>query len=123
MEKLETLLENDSIIGALVISRVAGGEVIESAIKNANNFQNLLELSLDYIDKFMSYKIESSKYSNLINDKNLKKIKLEYEEYTIDFIEVKNDDIFLVVLYDNTYPKGINELYIKMAFDYVFHSY
>ncbi len=71
----------------------------------------------------MNYKIESSKYSNLINDRNLKKLKLEYEEYTIDFIEVKNDDIFLIVLYDNTYPKGINELYIQMAFDYVFHSY
>ncbi|MGB9638584.1 MAG: hypothetical protein ACPL1F_04750, partial [bacterium] len=82
-----------------------------------------LELSLDYIDKFMNYKIESSKFSSLINDKNLKRIKLEYEEYIIDLIEVKNDDIFLVIFYDNTYPKGINELYIQMAFDYTFHSY
>lgn len=123
MDKLENLLENDSIKGALVISRIAGGEIIESAIKDHNNLQNLLELSLDYIDKFINYKIESSKYSSLINDKNLKRIKLEYEEYIIDFIEVKNDDIFLVIFYDNTYPKGINELYIQMAFDYVFLYY
>jgi hypothetical protein len=123
MQNLETLLENDSIKGALIISRLAGGEVIESTIKDPNNFQNFLELALDYIDKFMSYKIESSKYISLINDKNLKRIKLQYEENTIDFIEIKNDDIFLVILYDNTYPKGINELYINMAIDYAFNSY
>jgi len=123
MQNLETLLENDSIKGVLIISRVAGGEVIESAIKDPNNFQNFLELALDYIDKFMNYKIESSKYISLINDKNLKRIKLQFEENTIDFIEIKNDDIFLVILYDNTYPKGINELYINMAIDYAFNSY
>jgi hypothetical protein len=71
----------------------------------------------------MSYKIESSKYISLINDKNLKRIKLQFEENTVDFIEIKNDDIFLVILYDNTYPKGINELYINMAIDYAFNSY
>jgi hypothetical protein len=123
MQNLETLLENDSIKGALIISRLAGGEVIESIIKDPNNFQNFLELALDYIDKFISYKIESSKYISLINDKNLKRIKLQYEENTIDFIEIKNDDIFLVILYDNTYPKGINELYINLAIDYAFNSY
>ncbi len=123
MQNLETLLENDSVKGALIISRLAGGEVIESAIKDPNNFQNFLELALDYIDKFMSYKIESSKYISLINDKNLKRIKLQFEENTFDFIEIKNDDIFLVILYDNTYPKGINELYINMAIDYAFNSY
>jgi hypothetical protein len=123
MQNLETLLENDSIKGALIISRLAGGEVIESTIKDPNNFQNFLELALDYIDKFMSYKIESSKYISLINDKNLKRIKLQFEENTVDFIEIKNDDIFLVILYDNTYPKGINELYINMAIDYAFNSY
>jgi len=123
MQNLETLLENDSIKGALIISRLAGGEVIESTIKDPNNFQNFLELALDYIDKFVSYKIESSKYISLINDKNLKRIKLQFEENTIDFIEIKNDDIFLVILYDNTYPKGINELYINMAIDYAFNSY
>ena len=123
MQNLETLLENDSIKGALIISRLAGGEVIESTIKDPNNFQSFLELALDYIDKFINYKIESSKYISLINDKNLKRIKLQYEENTIDFIEIKNDDIFLVILYDNTYPKGINELYINMAIDYAFNSY
>jgi hypothetical protein len=123
MQNLETLLENDSIKGALIISRLAGGEVIESTIKDPNNFQNFLELALDYIDKFINYKIESSKYISLINDKNLKRIKLQYEENIIDFIEIKNDDIFLVILYDNTYPKGINELYINMAIDYAFNSY
>jgi len=123
MQNLETLLGNDSIKGALIISRLAGGEVIESAIKDSNNFQNFLELALDYIDKFMNYKIESSKYISLINDKNLKRIKLQFEENTIDFIEIKNDDIFLIILYDNTYPKGINELYINMAIDYAFNSY
>jgi len=123
MQNLETLLENDSIKGALIISRLAGGEVIESTIKDPNNFQNFLELALDYIDKFISYKIESSKYISLINDKNLKRIKLQFEENTVDFIEIKNDDIFLVILYDNTYPKGINELYINMAIDYAFNSY
>jgi hypothetical protein len=123
MQNLETLLENDSIKGALIISRLAGGEVIESTTRDPNNFQNFLELALDYIDKFMSYKIESSKYISLINDKNLKRIKLQFEENTVDFIEIKNDDIFLVILYDNTYPKGINELYINMAIDYAFNSY
>jgi hypothetical protein len=123
MQNLETLLENDSIKGALIVSRLAGGEVIESTSRDPNNFQNFLELALDYIDKFMSYKIESSKYISLINDKNLKRIKLQFEENTVDFIEIKNDDIFLVILYDNTYPKGINELYINMAIDYAFNSY
>jgi hypothetical protein len=123
MQNLETLLENDSIKGALIISRLAGGEVIESTIKDPNNFQSFLELALDYIDKFINYKIESSKYISIINDKNLKRIKLQFEENTVDFIEIKNDDIFLVILYDNTYPKGINELYINMAIDYAFNSY
>ncbi|MEN3015084.1 MAG: hypothetical protein ABDH21_03380 [bacterium] len=122
--------EFDGTLAYFVISRMAGGEILESYSKNPNFLQPLLEYSLSYIESFQSIKSDISSWNQNISQynhslifENLKQITLSYNNIKVFFTEIKEDDIFVVNFFDCSYPEGIIKIFLSEYLSYVKQTY
>lgn len=113
----------DGTIAYFVISRLAGGEILENYVKHTDLLQPLLEYSLSYIENFESYKNDIVSINANISDPslkidNLKAIEFIYSNMKVFLSEIKESDIFVVAFFNSGYPDGIIKIILN---DYINH--
>ncbi|MCS7165344.1 MAG: hypothetical protein RMJ51_03590 [Candidatus Calescibacterium sp.] len=113
----------DGTIAYFVISRLAGGEILENYVKHTDLLQPLLEYSLSYIENFESYKNDIVSINANISDPslkidNLRAIEFIYSNMKVFLSEIKESDIFVVAFFNSGYPDGIIKIILN---DYINH--
>lgn len=120
----------EGTVAYFVISRLAGGEILENYTKDETSLQPLLEYSLSYLENFETLKNDVanweqniSQHSNSLKVGKLNQISFFYQNLKVFFVEIKEDDIFVVGFFNNNYPDGIIKLFWKEYIDYVRQNY
>lgn len=120
----------EGTIAYFVISKLAGGEVLENYSKEMDIIQPLLEYSLNYIDNFENLKSDIinlnqnlSQFSSSFKVGNLSQIQLLYDNLFVFITEIKEGDIFVVNLFNNSYPYGIIKIFLDEYINYVKQNY
>lgn len=110
----------EGTIAYFVVSRLAGGEVLESYSSNPDVIQNLLEYSINIIENFQTLR------SYIPDDSMIGKLKyvtMDYEKVKVFLIEIKEDDIYVVALFSSSYPSGVSKLFLNEYLSYIKQTY
>lgn len=110
----------DGTIASFVISRLAGGEILESYSSDPKIIQNLLEYSLNLIENFQIFKNFDT--TNLQLEKP-SSINIDYQTAKVFLVEIKEEDIYVVVFFSSAYPMGLLRLFLDEYINYVKQSY
>jgi len=107
----------DGVVASFVISKLAGGEILENYVKSEDFLQSLFELSLNYIDSFPSFR------DSMADKGQLLLFSLVYTNIKFLLAELKTDDIYVAMFFDNSYPDGIVKILFNDYLEYVRQNY
>ncbi|MFN4219413.1 MAG: hypothetical protein ACK4GJ_00635 [bacterium] len=108
----------EGTIAYFVISRLAGGEVLESYSPDSDVLQNILEYSINIVENFQTLKVYNG---SLIGKLNY--VTMDYEKVKVFLVEIKEEDIYVVALFSSSYPSGIAKLFLDEYLNYVRQTY
>jgi len=108
----------DGVIAGFVISKLAGGEILESYVKNEDILQSLLEVSLNYIEFYPTLRDSINN-----NNNELVFVNLVFTNIKVSLAEVKKDDIYIVLFFDNSYADGIIKIIFSDYLEYIKNNY
>ncbi|MCX7758176.1 MAG: hypothetical protein N2169_00970 [bacterium] len=120
----------EGTIAYFVISRLAGGEILENYVKDQDILQPLLEYSLNYIENYESFKNDLNNFNSTLAQYSpnfkldkLKSLNFIYSNMKVFFCEIKEDDIFAVIFFSASYPDGIVKIFLNEYINYVKQNY